>query len=73
MTTQVGRQFAAFYSGTIFEASVSGGETLTPVELRVNKSFTFHNGYGPTECTILSTIFRVDRLYQRVPIGRPLR
>lgn len=71
MTTQVGRQFAAFYSGTTLKHLLVGGETLTPVEL-INKSFTFHNGYGPTECTIFSTIFPVDRLYQRVPIGKPL-
>ena len=71
MTTQVGRQFASFYSGKELKHLSVGGETLTPVELQ-GKSFTFHNCYGPTECTIFTTIFQIDRLYQRVPIGRPL-
>ena len=71
MTTQVGRQFASFYSGNTLKHLSVGGETLAPVELQ-DKSFAFHNGYGPTECTIFTTVFRVDRLYRRVPIGRPL-
>ena len=71
MTTQVGRQFASFYSGKTLKHLSVGGETLVPVELQ-DKSFTFYNGYGPTECTIFTTIFPVDRLYNRVPIGKPL-
>ena len=71
MTTQVGRQFADFYSGHTLRHLFVGGETLAPLSME-GKTFAFHNGYGPTECTIFSTIFRVDGLYARVPIGRPL-
>ncbi len=71
MTTQVGRQFASYYSGTSLKHLSIGGETLAPVSLE-GKSFTFYNAYGPTECTIFSTIFPVNRLYRRVPIGNPL-
>ncbi|MBR1524314.1 MAG: amino acid adenylation domain-containing protein [Lachnospiraceae bacterium] len=71
MTTQVGRQFASYYSGTSLKHLSVGGETLAPVYPE-GKSFTFHNAYGPTECTIITTIFQVDRLYRRMPIGTPL-
>ena len=30
------------------------------------------NGYGPTECTIFTNVYKVDWLCERVPIGRPL-
>ena len=70
MTTQVGRQFAEFYPGGDLKHLSVGGEKLTPVY--VDKGFSFHNGYGPTECTIFSTVFKVDRSYKRVPIGRPI-
>ncbi|MCR4908713.1 MAG: amino acid adenylation domain-containing protein [Lachnospiraceae bacterium] len=70
MTTQVGRQFAQYYEGGSLKHLSVGGEKLTP--LYPGKSFAFHNAYGPTECTIISTIFKVDRLYKRVPIGKPL-
>ena len=71
MTTQVGRQFAEYYTGTSLKHLVVGGETLVPIDPH-GKPFAFHNGYGPTENTMCSTIFAVDRLYQRVPIGGPL-
>ena len=70
MTTQVGRQFAEFYPGGSLRHLLVGGEKLAPVH--VDRGFTFYNGYGPTECTIFTTVFPVDRLYTRVPIGRPL-
>ena len=70
MTTQVGRQFAEFYeSGSLKYLSV-GGEKLVPIN--IERPFKFYNGYGPTECTIFASVFEVDRLYTRVPIGKPL-
>ncbi len=70
MTTQVCRQFAEYYDGGSLKYLSAGGEKLAPVY--VDKGFKLYNGYGPTECTIFSTIFEVDRLYHRIPIGRPL-
>ncbi|MER2182164.1 MAG: amino acid adenylation domain-containing protein [Clostridia bacterium] len=70
MTTQMGRMFAAqFPESSLTHLSV-GGEKLTPVE--PPKNYTLTNGYGPTECTVFTTTQEVDRLYDRVPIGRPL-
>ena len=70
MTTQVGRQYAKMYpeSHTLKYLSV-GGESLVPI---APPKYAFFNGYGPTECTIFSTIFKVERLYKNVPIGYPL-
>ncbi len=70
MTTQVGRQFAEFYeSGSLKHLSI-GGEKLAPIMIK--RPFKFYNVYGPTECTIFSSIFEIDKLYFRVPIGKPL-
>ncbi|MGN1370477.1 MAG: amino acid adenylation domain-containing protein [Aristaeellaceae bacterium] len=71
MTTQVGRQFADYYTGSSLKHLSVGGEKLAPV-FPENKSFRFYNGYGPTECTIFTTIAPVLRLYKRVPIGGAL-
>ena len=70
MTTQVGRQYGRMYpeSASLNHLSV-GGEKLVPVD---PPKYNFYNAYGPTECTIFSTIFKVDKRYKNVPIGYPL-
>ena len=70
MTTQVGRQYARMYPESLSLKYMSvGGEKLVPVD---PPKYNFYNAYGPTECTIFSTIFRVDKRYKNVPIGYPL-
>ena len=68
MTTQVGRQFAEFYEGGSLQYLFVGGEKLAPIH--VDKEFKLYNLYGPTECTIYTNSFEVDKLYERVPIGK---
>lgn len=70
VTTQLGRQFAESMSNRSLRALSTGGETLVPI--KPPAGYDFYNVYGPTECTILSTFFRVDKLYDRVPLGRAL-
>ncbi len=72
MTTQVGRQFAEQIENKSLKYLLTGGETLVPV--KALSDFEFYNVYGPTECTILSTTYKVekDREYDNVPIGKPL-
>lgn len=71
MTTQVGRQFADLFPDAEYPKYLStGGEKLVPVN--PPKGYNFYNCYGPTECTIFTNIFKVDSMYERVPIGRPL-
>ncbi|MBR2275853.1 MAG: AMP-binding protein, partial [Lachnospiraceae bacterium] len=60
MTTQVGRQFAEYYTGTTLKYLSVGGEKLAPMYPE-GKSFTFYNLYGPTECTIVTTVYPIDR------------
>ena len=70
MTTQVGRQFAVeIDNSSITELSV-GGEKLVP--LNPPKNHKMVNLYGPTESTVCITAFLLDKLYDRVPIGKAL-
>ena len=70
MTTQVGRQFVEMTDNKTLRKLVVGGEKLVPIE--PPKNYTLINGYGPTECTMVITMFNVDKLYYRVPIGKSL-
>ena len=71
ITTQVGRQYAQMFGDAAYPKYLSiGGETLVPME--PPRGYEFFNAYGPTECTIFSTTFKIDRLYQNIPIGKAL-
>ena len=70
ITTQMGRQFAESMDNHSLRALSVGGEALVPIA--PPKNFTLFNGYGPTECTIFTNTFPVDRLYDRVPLGPPV-
>ena len=68
MTTQVGRQFALMGGGSPLTIVVAG-EKLTP--LVPPEGINVYNGYGPTEGSVCTSLFKVDRLYRDVPIGTP--
>ena len=70
MTTQVGRQYALMTSCPSLRFLSVGGEALVPLESP--KGISFFNVYGPTECTILTTIYQVRSGSKRLPIGVPL-
>ena len=70
MTTQVGRQFATDIDNHSLKYLTVGGEKL--VTLDPPKNFSLVNGYGPTECTILITSFKVEKAENNIPIGKPL-
>jgi polyketide synthase PksJ len=48
---------------------IVGGEKL---EKFVNQQYRVTNAYGPTEATVQSTSFVVDRQYKNIPIGKPI-
>ena len=70
MTTQVGRQFSTDIDNHSLKYLTVGGEKL--VTLDPPKNFLLVNGYGPTECTILITSFKVEQQENNIPIGKPL-
>ncbi len=70
MTTQIGRAFATgMQCGSLKHLSM-GGETLTPFAPVGNTKY--YNLYGPTECTILTTAYCLERYEEEFPIGKPL-
>ena len=70
MTTQVGYQFASnIENHSLMHLSVAG-EKLASIAPPVG--YQLHNGYGPTEATILITIYPVTKKDKDVPIGKPL-
>ena len=69
MTTQVGRQFYTAANLPDMRYLLVGGEKLVPVTPREGAPLLV-NAYGPSECTVASTMGIVDKDYERVPIGR---
>ena len=70
MTTQVGVMYARnFPNNPVLKHLSVGGEKLISMP---PPSYAFYNGYGPTECTIFSSIFRVLEREDNIPIGHPL-
>ncbi|MBR5064101.1 MAG: AMP-binding protein, partial [Bacteroidales bacterium] len=70
MTTQVGVMYARnFPNNPSLKYLSVGGEKLVSMP---PPSYAFYNGYGPTECTIFSTIFHVKEKEDNIPIGHPL-
>lgn len=70
MTTQVGRQYAMEASEPYLRHLSVGGEKLATVTPPTD--FKLHNVYGPTECTILTTVYQVTEREENIPIGKPL-
>ncbi len=70
ITTQVGVMYAKnFPDNPVLKHLSVGGEKLVSMD---PPSYAFHNGYGPTECTIFTTIFEVQKREANIPIGHPL-
>ena len=70
MTTQVAYQFATNMDNHSLLHLIAAGEKLA--SLVPPKNFKLHNGYGPTEGTILITEFEVDEELKDIPVGKPL-
>ena len=70
MTTQVGYQFATSIENHSLHYLSTGGEKLA--SLTPPQGYPFYNVYGPTECTIFTTTYCVDKKMKEIPIGKPL-
>ncbi|MCQ2257274.1 MAG: amino acid adenylation domain-containing protein [Bacteroidaceae bacterium] len=69
ITTQVGVQFLQNTENHSLKHLSVGGEKLVSVDPA--EGYTFHNGYGPTECTIFTTTLPVLKKEPNIPIGKP--
>ena len=67
MTTQVARQFVELEGLDTLVEFGTGGEKLASVK---PPKFKFLNLYGPTECSIFSTSYEVNKVIKDIPIGR---
>ena len=70
MTTQVGYQFATSIENHSLLHLSTGGEKLA--SLTPPQGMHFYNGYGPTECTIFTTTYLLEKKMKEIPIGKPL-
>jgi amino acid adenylation domain-containing protein/non-ribosomal peptide synthase protein (TIGR01720 family) len=70
-TTQIGCQIASLFPENHLRAMTIGGEKMPPTK---RTSYPIYNGYGPTECSLYSTCYKVEGDYDGVKsiIGRPL-
>ena len=69
LTTQFAEQFNENIDNKSLRYLDAGGEKLRTY---IKRGYDFYNGYGPTECTVYTTFFRVDKNYPNIPIGKPL-
>ncbi|MCQ2973441.1 MAG: amino acid adenylation domain-containing protein [Bacteroidales bacterium] len=69
MTTQVGRQFVDYTKCNTLTNFMVGGESLVPIDVN-SKNINLINGYGPSESLAYISSFSIDKLYNRVPIGK---
>ena len=70
MTTQVGYQFATnIKNHSLLHLSVAGEKLAS---IAPPQGYQLHNGYGPTEATILITIYPITKKDTDVPIGKPM-
>ena len=70
MTTQVGYQFATNVENHSLRYFTVGGEKLS--SLNPPKGYKMYNAYGPTECTIFTTNYLLEKYENDIPIGKPL-
>ncbi|MEN8190849.1 MAG: amino acid adenylation domain-containing protein, partial [Thermodesulfobacteriota bacterium] len=67
-TTQLGEQFMDLLDNRSLRTLIVGGEKLRSYKKR---NYQLVNGYGPTECTVMSSSYPVTELEDNIPIGRP--
>ncbi len=68
LPTQICEQFIKQDNSSL-RILLTGGDKLRSF---TSRGYSLVNNYGPTENTVVSTYFRVDREYENIPIGKPV-
>ena len=68
LPTQVFEQFIRLKNKSL-RRLLTGADALRYTE---SKNYDIYNNYGPTEYTVVTTSFKIDREYENIPIGRPI-
>lgn len=69
MTTQICCQMVTLFDLPTMRMMSAGGEKMPPL---TPPPFDFYNVYGPTECSLFSTYYKVEGSFDGRLIGRPL-
>jgi fengycin family lipopeptide synthetase D len=69
LPTQICEQFMKLENISL-RALLTGGDKLRSFS---KKNYSLYNNYGPTENTVVTTVFLVDKLYNNIPIGKPIK
>ncbi|HHX62245.1 MAG TPA: amino acid adenylation domain-containing protein [Epulopiscium sp.] len=68
LMTHMARQYITEYPDNPFiKMLMTGGEKLLSCK---PPNYPFENCYGPTECSVLVTRFRMNKEYKNIPIGK---
>ncbi len=70
MTTQIGRAFATNMKNSHLQFLLMGGEALAPFAPEGDTAYI--NIYGPTECTVFVTEYRLKEYEEDLPIGKAI-
>ncbi|MDQ3192186.1 MAG: amino acid adenylation domain-containing protein [Bacteroidota bacterium] len=68
LPTQIAEQFMEQENSSL-RLLLTGGDKLRSFK---KQSYQVVNNYGPTENTVVSTSFEIDRFYENIPIGEPV-
>lgn len=69
LTTQIGCQLVQMFDLKTMRVLSTGGEKMPPI---TPPNFRFVNPYGPTECSLFSTIYDVKTYFEGEYIGRAI-
>lgn len=69
LTTPLGEMFMRLFDNRSLRFLDVGGDTLKRFTMR---NYQVLNSYGPTEYTVCTSDFAVDRQYDNIPIGKPV-
>ncbi|MEQ8169668.1 MAG: amino acid adenylation domain-containing protein, partial [Candidatus Eremiobacterota bacterium] len=69
LPTQFTEQFIEMFENKSLRWLDTGGDKLRSFK---KKSYDVVNNYGPTEYTVCTTSFAIDKYYENIPIGKPV-